>query len=119
MNSSQIELVDIVAELYESTQVLKNGSQKLFQLALKKAETERDYRKSLAVQIITLKDMKMAVTLIPDIARGNTSDLKFERDLAEARYVSARDRLNAVQSQMNGLQSIVRIQREVEPLGED
>jgi len=42
-----------------------------------------------------------------------TSDLKFERDLAEARYKSGRDNLQAIQSQMNGLQSILRVQTNI------
>jgi len=108
-----LELSDITREIYESGKRLEKGSKELFSLAKEMAETERDYRKALQIEITTLRTDKVQATLIPDIARGNTSDLKFKRDLAEARYKSARDSLNAIESQMNGLQSILRIQKEI------
>lgn len=108
-----MELSQIAKEIYESGKRLENGSKQLFSLAKEMAETEAEYRKALAVEIMKLKTEKMPVTIINDLARGNTSDLKFKRDLAEARYKSARDSLEAIQSQMNGLQSILKIQTEV------
>lgn len=85
----------------------------LFKLAQAMAETERVYRRSLGIEIVKLKSDKVQATLIPDIARGMTSDLKFERDLAEARYKSGRDNLQAIQAQMNGLQSVLRVQTNI------
>jgi hypothetical protein len=108
-----IELTSITKEIFDSAQRLKNGSKEIFNLAKEKAEKERDYRKALAVEIVKLKSGGMAATLIPDIARGNTAELKFERDLAEAKYVAGRDSLEAIQSQMTGLQSILKHQTEV------
>lgn len=108
-----LELSDIAKEIYESGNRLKEGSNKLFTLAKIMAETERDYRKALQVKIVQLRSDKVQATLIPDIARGETADLKFERDLAEARYKSARDSLDAIQAQMNGLQTLLHFQKEV------
>lgn len=103
----------IAKEIYESGKRLEKGSRELFTLAKEMAESEREYRKALQIEILKLRDQKVQATLIPDIARGITADLKFKRDLGEARYKSARDSLEAIQSQMNGLQSILRIQTEV------
>jgi hypothetical protein len=108
-----MELSQISKEIYESGKRLENGSKQLFTLAKEMAESERDYRKALQIEIIKLRDEKVQATLIPDISRGITSELKFKRDLAEARYKSARDRLEAIQSQMNGLQSILRMQTDI------
>jgi hypothetical protein len=108
-----MELLNLTKEIYDSTVRLKNGSKEIFKLAKVKAEKERDYRKALAVEIMRLKSEGMAATLVPDIARGNMADLKFERDLAEAGYVAGRESLGAIQSQMNGLQSILKVQAEV------
>lgn len=108
-----LELTNITKEIYESTVRLKNGSKEIFKLAKAKAEKERDYRKALAIEIVKLKSEGKPSTLIPDIARGNTAELKFERDLAEAEYVAGRDSLEAIQSQMNGLQSILKVQSDV------
>lgn len=108
-----IDTVDIIQEIYESAHRLQGAGDALFLLAKTMAETERLYRRSLGVEIIKLKNDKMQATLIPDIARGLTADLKFERDLAEARYKSGRDNLQAIQSQMNGLQSILRVQTNI------
>jgi hypothetical protein len=71
------------------------------------------YRKALAAEILKLRTQSVPVTLIPDIARGNTSELKFERDLAETVWKGAIDYLRALESQLSGLQSILRHQDEV------
>lgn len=109
-----LELNDIVQEIYESTQRVKQGSKKGFTYAFKKADSERNYRKALGQEIMRLKDEKFPVTLIPDVARGLLADLKFERDLAEAEYTSYRETLDAIKTQMNGLQTIVKIQKDIE-----
>lgn len=108
-----MDLVDITKEIYESGKRLEKGSKQLFSLAKEMAESEREYRRALQIEIMKLRDKKVQATLIPDIARGLTSELKFKRDLSEARYKSARDSLEAIQSQMNGLQSILRIEKEI------
>ena len=108
-----IDTVDITKEIYESAHRLQNAGDALFKLAQAMAETERLYRRALGIEIVKLKSDKMQATLIPDIARGLTADLKFERDLAEARYKSGRDNLQSIQSQMNALQSILKHQTDI------
>ena len=108
-----IDTIEITKEIYESAHRLQGAGDALFLLAKTMAETERAYRRALGIEIVTLKSDKVQTTLIPDIARGMTADLKFERDLAEARYKSGRDNLQAIQSQMNGLQSILRVQTNI------
>lgn len=108
-----MELTDITKEIHESGQRLEKASKELFGLAKKKAETEQKYRKALAIEIMKLKEKGLQTTLIPDVARGNTAELKFERDLAESMWTSARDSIDAIKAQQMGLQSILRIQSDV------
>ena len=107
-DNMQIELHQIAREIYESGQRLNKGVGELFKLSKEMAESERDYRKALQLEIERLRLEKVQATLIPDIARGITSDLKFKRDLAEARYKSGINSINAIQQQMSGLQTIFR-----------
>ena len=108
-----MELRDIVKEIYDSSTRLENGSKEIFKLAEDLAVKEMEYRKALAYEIIRLKDEKMSITLIPDIARGNVADIKFQRDLAEEKLKAARTAIDAIQTRMNGLQSILKYQVEV------
>lgn len=108
-----MELQSIVQELHQSSKRLEEGSKDIFLLAKAMAESEREYRKALTIEIVMLKEQGMSVTLINEIARGSTADLKFQRDLAEAKYTAARDSLKAIAVQVSALQSIVRYQEEV------
>jgi hypothetical protein len=108
-----LDMVDIAQEIYQSSKRLNNSGDALFTLAREYAEAEKTYRESLRAEIIKLKDEKMSVTLIPDIARGNVSDLKFKRDLAEYKYKAGRDKVQALQSEISALQSIYRRQDDI------
>lgn len=108
-----MEVTAINSELIDCIKNLRQSSEKIFKLAQEKAEAEKDYRKALALEILELKEAKHPTTLIPDIARGNTSELKFKRDLAEAKYNSARDFIEAQQTAISAYQSILRYQEEV------
>lgn len=54
------------------------------------AESERDYRVALAKKILLLRDDKIPVTIINDLARGDevVAELKFKRDVAQTLYDS-------------------------------
>ena len=108
-----IELTSITQEIHTAAQRLSKGADALFILAKASAEAEATYRKALAIEIMRLKDDKLQATLIPDVARGNTADLKFARDIAEMKYTSGRDSLKAIMAQVNALQSILRHQADI------
>lgn len=109
----QVELHQIAREIYESGQRLNKGTNELFKLAKEMAESERDYRKALQIEIEKLRLDGVQATLIPDIARGKIADLKYSRDIAEARYKSGINSINAIQQQMSGLQTIFKRYEEV------
>lgn len=108
-----MELTDITQELYESSKRLEDGSKEIFRLAKEMAESEREYRRALTHEIMKLKNEGMSITLIQEIARGNTSDLKFNRDLAEAKYTAGRDSMKAIAVQISALQTILKIQENI------
>lgn len=108
-----IDTIQINEEIYTASKRLGEGAKKLFFLAKNMAEAEREYRQALAITIVELKEEKTPTTLIPDIARGKTADLKFKRDLAEAQYTAGRDSLKAISEQLSGLQSILKWQSEL------
>lgn len=108
-----MELQSVVQELHQSSKRLEEGSKDIFLLAKAMAESEREYRKALTIEIVMLKEQGMSVTLINEIARGSTADLKFQRDLAEAKYTAARDSLKAIAVQVSALQTILKIQDQV------
>lgn len=87
----QIELHQIAREIYDSGQRLNKGVGELFKLSKEMAESERDYRKALQLEIEKLRLEKVQATLIPDIANS----------------------INAIQQQMSGLQSIFKRYEEV------
>lgn len=109
----QIEISQIAKEIYESGKRLNEGYKALFKLASDMAKAEEVYRRELGITEEKLKLEGMQITLIGDVARGRTAELKYQRDLSEARYKAAIYSLQAIQSQMNGLQSILKNFEEV------
>ena len=105
-----MELTQLTQEIYAVSKRLEKASTALYKLGDEKAETERVYRLRLTQEILTLKAEGMPATLISDVARGNVSDLRFQRDAAEARYKAAIESLGALKSQLSALQSILKYQ---------
>lgn len=105
-----MELVQLTNEVYGVSQRLERASKALYKLGDEKAEAERIYRMRLAQEMLTLKSGGMAATMIADVARGNVSDLLFQRDAAESKFKSAIESLNALKSQLSALQSILKFQ---------
>lgn len=103
-----IELMEITQQMLSISKRLDQASRVLHKMAAEKAESERIYRMRLAQEILKLKAEGMSATLIPDIARGNVSDLLFQRDAAEARFKAAMESLEALKSQLSALQSILK-----------
>lgn len=108
-----MELSPIVSELYAATKRMSEASREVFRLAKTKSETEHAYRKELAKQIFILRIDKVQATLIPDLARGEVADLKFQRDLASDTYRAALAAIEALKVEINALQSIAKYQSEV------
>jgi hypothetical protein len=109
----KIELTSVTRMMYEASLRLEKASKKLFELAQKKAESEKVYRLSLMREIMQLREDKLPATLISDIARGKVADLKYQRDLDAELYKASLAALEALRSESSTLKAILEYQSEV------
>lgn len=106
----QIEVTEIIREMQDTKKRMDKCITEVYKQAKLKDAAEREYRKSLAQEILKLKAEGYQATLIPDIARGNTADLKFARDSAKSLYDSARDSMETLRTSASLLQTISKYQ---------
>ena len=108
-----MEIVTVLSLMRECQGRLAKASRELFRLAEDKAEAEQKYRSALAQEILVLKTQGLQATLIPDVARGNTADLKLQRDLADGLFTAGRDSISALQSEARILDSMLKYQKDM------
>ncbi|MHB9950765.1 hypothetical protein CF055_17280 [Clostridium botulinum] len=108
-----MELQKLTKAIWDTSKRLDNGINTLTKKAKEYAEAEKEYRLALGKEILILRDQKVQTTLIPDIARGNVSELKFKRDIAEVTYKTCKEMLQGLQAELSGYQSILRIQQDI------
>lgn len=101
-----MEHIQIAKEILRVSKRLERSGNALFKRADDKALHEREYRKALSQEILTLKAQGLPVTLIADIARGNVADLKFERDLSEGQFKAAVEAVGALKTVSSMLQTV-------------
>lgn len=108
-----LDMVNIGKAIYDTSAQIQRGVKSLYGHAKAYAEAEHEYRMALAREIMRLREEKLPVTIINDVARGNIAGLKYKRDLAEVTYKTAKDMLQALQSQLSGLQTLYKRQDEM------
>ncbi|WP_226000934.1 hypothetical protein [Paenibacillus sp. BJ-4] len=108
-----MEITNVSQELYAASKRLGKSADALFGLGRDKAETERVYRAELAKEMFKLRQEKIPATLIPDMAKGNVSDLLFNRDLAETKFQSGIKAADAIKVQVSALQTILKYQSDI------
>lgn len=105
-----MELQKLTKSIWDTSRRIEKGVNELGKRAKEYAEAEKEYRLALGREILILREQKVQTTLIPDIARGNISDLKFKRDIAEVTYKTCKEMLQGLQAELSGYQSILRVQ---------
>ena len=108
-----MEIITVINEIYLASRRLDQASKEIFKLAQNKAESESNYRKELSKKIMELKFSGMSAGLIPDIARGEVSDLLLKREVDEGLYQSARESIRAIETQISALQTVSKYCSEV------
>lgn len=108
-----VDTVEIAQEIYRAAKRLQKSGDKLFSLAREYAEAEQKYRQALGMELLKLREQKVPVTLIGDVARANISNLKFGRDMAEFRYKAGRDKAQALQAEISALQTLYKRQEDI------
>ena len=94
---------DLVNEIRNKCELLDKAVNQFGKRGRAAAEAERNYRILFAKEILKLKSEGLPATLIPDIAKGNTADAKFERDTADVTYQSAKEAINALKIEIEVL----------------
>ncbi|WML35365.1 hypothetical protein [Clostridium sp. OS1-26] len=108
-----LDMIDIAQEIYTAAKRLQKSGDKLFTLAREYAEAEQKYRQALGIELLKLREQKVPVTLIGDVARANISDLKLNRDMAEYKYKAGRDKAQALQAEISALQTLYKRQEDI------
>lgn len=110
-----MDIIDVGETILKTAKRIEKGVDSLHILGKNYAAAEQEYRKALAKEILELRDCKIPVSIINDLARGseNVSDLKFKRDLAEQSLDISKKMLSALQSELSALQSIYKFSKEV------
>jgi len=103
------ELIEIADEIRAKVKLLEIGRKELQGKAINKANSIAEYDKSLAIAIIRHKDSgKFPATLIEKIAKGDCYKERATAELADAEYKLTITKMNAIQAELNGFQSIYR-----------
>lgn len=108
-----MELIKVTEEMHRATKRISNCPKEIEDRARDKAQAEYEYRKALSQAILKYKAEGYPATLISDLARGEVAELKLERDLKDGLYKSSIEGTRALQSQLNGLQSVARYQSDI------
>ena len=104
-----MELIKIADKIEEKVKLLEQGRTELQSKAQNKAMAISEYDKCLAIAIIRLKDSgKYPATLIEKIAKGDCYKERAASELAKAEYKLTVTKMNAIQAELNGYQSIFR-----------
>lgn len=104
-----VEIQRLRKELNLAIEVLKKRGQD-------RAEKERNYRVALAKKILLLRDEKIPVTIINDLARGDEdiAKLKLERDIAETLYETALQKIYATKIELGIVENQLQAERKGE-----
>jgi hypothetical protein len=105
----QYDVVEVAHRIEDKVKLLEHGRAELQSKAEQKAKAISEYDKALAIEIIKIKDEgKFPATLIEKIAKGQCYKERAQSELAEAEYKLTITKMDAIQAELNGWQSINR-----------
>ena len=107
-----MDIAEKIKILEESKSLLDKVTTELKKRAYKKAETEREYRKALAIEEERLRTEKMPVTLIYDISRGRLSELRYQRDIASMKYDICKEYMRNIRINQESMRTLVSFDKE-------
>jgi hypothetical protein len=114
-----IDIVEIAKSIQGKIKELEKERGFIGKLAQEKAQTIAEYERKIAITIISLKNgmeielggqkvKSPPVTVIEKIAKGVCYEEKIAAELADAKYKAHIVKMDCLQAEMNGLQSINR-----------
>lgn len=106
---SEIDIMKVSQDITDKIRLLEHGRDGLEPLAREKARTIANYDKVLRIAILKLKDSgKYPATLIEKLAKGECNKERGEMELADALLKIQIVKMNAVQAEQSGHQSVYR-----------
>ena len=119
-----MDVITIAKKMYDRIIALSKARDQMESLAQMKAHTISSYERVLAITIIKLRNTEPVelegktildppVTIMERIARGVCYKEKLEMEKADAMYKAEITCMNALQAELNGLQSINKYLGEV------
>jgi hypothetical protein len=108
-----MELKDLEKQLAWANRKLFDRLQEQPDLVEKEGKAEYAYRVALASKMLDLKASGQKVTLIPDLAKGDSqvASLRLEYHIASGLSDSNREAVRATQSSLSTIQGLVAIER--------
>lgn len=107
--NKELDVMDVAQRIINKINLLEEGRKQLQEKAQKRANAISAYDLALMKSIIQLKaDDKYPTTLIEKIAKGECYKERAEMELREAEYKLTVTKMDAIQAELNGWQSINR-----------
>lgn len=103
-----LDLFEINHGIMADRKRIEDNMAVLWKLAERKANTELEYRKALAMKVEELRIEKVPATLIKDLAEGEIAEKRRDWELACGQYQACRASLEALQTSINALMSILK-----------
>lgn len=114
-----MQAVEVAKQIEVKIQLLEKGRGMLLPLALERANKLAEYDKTLAIIILKLRNgqemtfegqpvKELPVTLTEKVAKGICWQEKLASETADTEYVLAVKKLQTVESELQGYQSIFR-----------
>lgn len=104
-------VIEIMQQLEKSKETLDKLTDELKRKGYILAAAEREYRKSLAIKEVELREKKYPGALVSDIAKGETSELRYKRDIAEIEQNVCQERLRNEKANLETLRSLLAWER--------
>lgn len=116
---SQLDVIEISSEIQKKIKLLETMRVEIKKRGDRKAETEAEYDKQIALTIIKLSNgvemqfenqiiSEPKMSVIEKIAKGICWEYKLAMEKADAEYKSIISNIDAVKSEVNALQSIFK-----------
>ncbi len=98
---------EIISSLNKAYSSLYRAIEKLEALAIRYAETERDYEVSFAQEVLRLKLDGQPITILLKLAAGNKAiaELKFDFNVATEMYKIQKAKISSYETAVNKIQS--------------
>ena len=109
-----MELSRVTVEMESAIQLIKADAARIYGLAHNKAKAIAEREKQISIFTLKRRDEKMPVGMIQSVVRGDCAEYTLNAETHEGVYRACLARIEANKAILNGLQSILRVQEEID-----